>query len=58
MTMEYRGIRYTIAQAKRSDVWQWRVMVGKPEMLRVGEASTEALAEAQVREVVDRAFKI
>jgi hypothetical protein len=38
--MEYRGVEYTITQGTQPDVWRWRVMVGKPEMLRMGEAAT------------------
>jgi hypothetical protein len=29
-------------------LWRWSVMVGQPEMLRIGEAATEHEAEAQV----------
>ena len=47
--MEYRGVKYTITQGSRPDVWKWRVMVGKPEMLRMGEATTQMHAELQVR---------
>jgi hypothetical protein len=39
-------------------VWRWSVMVGRPEMLRIGEADTEQQAEAKVHEVIDRALKV
>jgi hypothetical protein len=42
----------------RPGVWKWHVMVGDPEMLLMGEAPTEASAEDQVRQVIDRAFKV
>jgi hypothetical protein len=31
-------------------------MVGRPEMLRIGEAATEHQANLQVRDVIDRAL--
>lgn len=37
--MEYRGVEYTITHGTQPDVWRWRVMAGKPEMLRMGEAA-------------------
>jgi hypothetical protein len=55
--MEYRGVEYTITEA-RPGVWKWRVMIGSPEMLRMGEAPTEALADNDVRQVIDRAIKV
>jgi hypothetical protein len=33
-------------------------MVGRPEMLRIGEADTEQQAEAKVHEVIDRAIQL
>jgi hypothetical protein len=33
-------------------------MVGKPEMLRLGDAATEDQAEIQVRQVIDRALDV
>ena len=33
-------------------------MVGRPEMLRIGEAATEHQAQAEVHEVIDRALKV
>ena len=33
-------------------------MVGKPEMLRMGEATDQMNAELQVRHVIDRALKV
>jgi hypothetical protein len=36
----------------------WSVLVGQPEMLRIGDAETEREAEAQVHEVIDRAFDV
>jgi hypothetical protein len=66
MQMEYRGIEYTITEGTRPSVWKWRVLVGDPGtarlpawrriLLRMGEAPTEASAEARVREIIDRAF--
>ena len=56
--MKYRGVEYTITQGTQPNVWRWRVMVGKPEMLRMGEATDLIHAELQVRHVIDRALKI
>ena len=56
--MQYRGVKYTITQGNRPDVWKWRLMVGKPEMLRMGEAATQAKAEIQVWKVIDRALEV
>ena len=55
--MQYRGVNYTITQT-RPDVWKWRLMIGKPEMLRMGEAATQTKAEIQVWKVIDRALEI
>lgn len=51
--MKYRGVEYTIIQGTQPDVWKWRVMVGRPEMLRMGEATDQMHAELQVRHVID-----
>jgi hypothetical protein len=56
--MKYRGVEYTIIQGTQPDVWKWRVMVGKPEMLRMGEAIDLTHAELQVRHIIDRSLKI
>ena len=56
--MKYRGVEYTISQGNQPDVWKWRVLVGKPEMLRMGEAATQMRAEIQVWRVIDRAFEL
>jgi len=56
--MEHRGVKYSVVQGVRSDVWKWSVLVGRPEMLRIGEAATEHQAEMQVRLVIDRALAL
>ena len=56
--MKYRGVEYTMTQGSQPNVWKWRVMVGKPEMLRMGEATDQMHAELQVRHVIDRARKV
>jgi hypothetical protein len=56
--MEYRGIEYSIVKGKSPNVWRWRVRVGKPEMLRLGEAATEQQAKADVHALIDRAFQL
>ena len=58
VTMQYRGVEYTITQGTQSDVWRWRAVVGKPEMLRMGEATTQMHAELQIRQVIDRALDL
>jgi hypothetical protein len=55
--MKYRGVSYSI-RGNTPNVWRWSVMVGRPEMLRIGEADTEQQAEAKVHEVIDRALKV
>ena len=56
--MEYHGIKYTITQGTQPDVWRWQVMVGRPEMLRMGEAPTQVKAEIEVSRVIDRALEV
>jgi hypothetical protein len=56
--MKYRGVSYSIVRGNTPNVWRWSVMVGRPEMLRIGEADTEQQAEAKVHEVIDRALKV
>jgi hypothetical protein len=56
--MNYRGVSYSIVRGNTPNVWRWSVMVGRPEMLRIGEAATEPQAEAKVHEVIDRALKV
>ena len=58
MTLEYRGVTYSMDRGEQSEVWRWRVMVGRPEMLRIGEAATEHQANLQVRSVIDRALAL
>jgi hypothetical protein len=43
--MEYRGVEFS---GSRPDVWKWHMLVGEPEMLRMGEASSEHRAVAEV----------
>jgi hypothetical protein len=56
--MKYRGVQYSVVQGSSPNVWRWSVMVGKPEMLRLGDAETEDQAEIQVRQVIDRALDV
>jgi hypothetical protein len=56
--MKYRGVTYSIVRAAGLDVWRWSVLVGQPEMLRMGDAETEHRAEIQVRNVIDRALDV
>jgi hypothetical protein len=56
--MKYRGVKYSVVQGSSPNVWRWSVMVGKPEMLRLGDAATEDQAEIQVRQVIDRALDV
>jgi hypothetical protein len=53
--MEYRGVKYSVVQGSSPNVWRWQVVVGKPEMLRIGDAATEHQARAEVHKVIDRA---
>jgi hypothetical protein len=56
--MQYRGVNYSVVRGGPPNVWRWSVMVGQPEMLRIGDAETEREAEAQVHEVIDRALDV
>jgi hypothetical protein len=56
--MEHRGIKYSVVRGSQSDVWRWSVLVGQPEMLRLGEAGTEQQAEMRVQQVIDRALAV
>jgi hypothetical protein len=56
--MKYRGVSYSIVRGNTPNVWRWSVMVGRPEMLRIGDAATEDQAELEVREVIDRAIEL
>jgi hypothetical protein len=51
--MEYRGVKYTITQEARPDAWRWRTVVGKPPVIRTGEASTPMQAELHVKKLID-----
>jgi hypothetical protein len=56
--MEYRGVKYSVVEGALPNIWKWRVLIGGPEMLRMGEAETQAMAEKQVHAVIDRATEI
>lgn len=53
ISMEYRGVKYTITQEARPVAWRWRTVVGKPPITRTGEASTQMQAELHVKKVID-----
>ena len=36
----------------------WGVLVGRPEMLRIGDAESEHQAEVHVRALIDRALEV
>jgi hypothetical protein len=54
--VEHRGVKYAVVQDARLGLWRWSVLVGRPEMLRIGDAESEHQADVQVRAVIDRAF--
>jgi hypothetical protein len=56
--MKYRGISYSIVRGSEPDFWRWSVLVGQPEMLRLGVAVTEYHAEIQIRIAIDRALDV
>jgi hypothetical protein len=56
--MEYRGVKYSVVQGALPNVWKWRVLVGRPELLRMGEAETRTMAEKQVHAIIDRAIEL
>lgn len=56
--MEYLGVKYSVVQGSSPNVWRWRVLVGAPEMLRLGDAKSEHQAKSQAHEVIDRALAL
>jgi hypothetical protein len=56
--MEYRGYPYSVVQGALPSVWKWSVSVGEQQMLRMGEAETQIVAELHVKAVIDRAIAI
>jgi hypothetical protein len=56
--MEYRGIKFEVVQGSLPDVWKWSVLIGDPQMLRIGEAATEQQAVTQVKQVIDRGLAV
>jgi hypothetical protein len=54
--MEHRDVAYAVVHDARLGLWRWSVLVGRPEMLRIGDAESEHQADVQVRAVIDRAF--
>jgi hypothetical protein len=56
--MKYRGVEYSVVRGNSPGVWRWSLVVGQPEMLRLGEDKTEDQAEARVREVIDRSLDV
>jgi hypothetical protein len=56
--MEHRGVVYAVVQDVRHGLWRWSVLVGRPEMLRIGDAESEHQADLQVRAVIDRALAL
>jgi hypothetical protein len=56
--MEHRGVQYAVVHDARLGLWRWSVMVGRPEMLRMGDAESEHQADVHVRAVIDRAFAL
>jgi hypothetical protein len=56
--MKYRGVEFSVIRGNSPGVWRWSVVVGHPEMLRLGEEDTEAHATARVHEVIDRALDV
>jgi hypothetical protein len=56
MEDEHRGVRYSVVRGK-GGVWEWRVSMGVPEVLRTGEATTAYHADLKVRQVIDTALR-
>jgi hypothetical protein len=56
--MEYRGIRFEVVQAACQTCGKWSLLIGDPQMLRIGEAASEQEAMAQVKQVIDRVLAI
>jgi hypothetical protein len=56
--MEYRGVKYTVVQGTLPGVWKWSMLVGRPKMLRLGEAATQVMAETQVQTIIDPAISL
>jgi bifunctional non-homologous end joining protein LigD len=43
--MEHRGVSYSLVE-EQPGVWRWRVLIGNPQMLRMGEAASQRWAVA------------
>jgi hypothetical protein len=56
--MKYRGVAYSVVRGGPPNVWRWSVLVGQPEMLRMGDEETEHHAEMRVHVVIDRALDV
>jgi hypothetical protein len=56
--MEYRGVRFVVVKDERLGRWRWSVLLGRPEMLRIGDAESEHKADVQVRAVIDGALAL
>lgn len=56
--MEYRGVEFSIERGSTADGWRWRVLVGEPAMLRVGEEQSKNRAIVRVQNVIDRAISV
>ena len=56
--MEYRGIKFEVLQGSYSGIWTWSLLVGDPQMLRIGEAASEEAAVNRVKQVIDRALAV
>ena len=54
----YRGIELSTTRCAAGGRWRWSVLVGRPAMLRMGEAASEYQAELNARSVIDRAIAI
>jgi hypothetical protein len=50
--------RHAIVHDARLGLWRWSVLIGRPEMLRIGDADSEHKADVQVRAVIDRALAL
>ena len=55
--MEHRGVSYSLVE-EQPGVWRWRVLIGNPQMLRMGEAASQHQADMLVRSVIDRALAL
>ena len=58
LTMEYRGVEYTVVQGIERGVWKWSVSLGDPKMIKVGQAKNKQDAVVAVEHAIDKVLAL